>query len=136
MLNCNRFIDSFALYMILWFSCPLKGEIYFMLFYLYLASVAVSAVIIHFINISFTERLKQDRIEVIKKASWNIEIAMLLFTFFKVCFPIFNLFYVLYMLCCYQSIYQRIVTKLFLQGKVIFNGEFLDGDNFLETRIY
>ena len=97
-----------------------------MLFYMYLASVVVSAVITHITQVSFLEKLKHDRIQVIGKVTWGKELSTLIFTFFKICLPIYNLLYILYELCCYESIYEKMVTRLFLKGKAIFDEVGLD----------
>lgn len=107
-----------------------------MLFYLYLASIAVSTIVIHMVNISFTEKLKHDRIQVMEKCAWEQEFLTLVLTFVKIVLPIFNLIYLIYLLCFYQSIYQKFVTKLFLQGKVIFNEDFREMDGFLDLKIH
>ena len=91
-----------------------------MLFYLYLASIAVSVVVVHITTISFSLKLKKDNIKVIENYSWLDEIKYYSLTVLKVILPIFNLLYILYLLIFNSSIYQKLVTKLFLEGNAIF----------------
>ena len=105
-----------------------------MLFYLYLASVAVSVVVIYITTISFLERLKRNHISIINHFSLWDKVKSNLFTLFKVVVPIFNLVYLIYLLCGYEHIYQKMVTKLFLEGKAMFDHGDAIGEFIYKTR--
>lgn len=91
-----------------------------MLFYLYLASIAVSVAIIYITMVSFLGKLKKDHIEIIGKFSRLEEIKFHGLLILKILVPLFNLVYILYLLCWQSYLYQKLVTKLFLDGKAIF----------------
>ena len=95
-----------------------------MLFYFYLITVIFSVVIVHIMTIFFTERFKQDGIEVLEKPSRLDELSKLVFLFIKVCFPFVNMIYDIYLLGFHNHIYRKMVTQLFLEGKVIFKEDF------------
>lgn len=97
-----------------------------MLFYFYLISVVISIVVIHITTISFLERLKKDNICIREEHSFLEEAKALFFTFFYVVVPVYNIVHDIYLLCCNNRIYQKIITKLFLQGKADFDERFLE----------
>lgn len=91
-----------------------------MLFYLYLASVAISVLSLHFIVAFFSFKLKRDKIKIIENYSFFEEIKFNSIIVFKLILPIFNLLYISYLIIFHSFVYQKLVTNLFLQGNAMF----------------
>ena len=91
-----------------------------MLFYLYLLSVAISVIFTYVIMQFVLEKLRNDKIKIICSPSWFEEVKEGIGMVFRICFPVFNLLYVFYLILFHTSIYQKFVTKLFLEGNAIF----------------
>ena len=94
-----------------------------MLFYFYIISIVFSVISLYMIMLSFLTKLKHDKIMIIENFSWIEEAKVGIQIIFKVCLPIFNLVYVIYLFLFYSSIYQKMVTKLFLQGNAVFENK-------------
>lgn len=69
---------------------------------------------------SFLERLKKDGIQITDNRSVIAKIKEIFMLIFKVCCPIFNIFYVIYQLSFSKTIYQKMITRLFLEGNAFF----------------
>ena len=91
-----------------------------MLFYFYIISIVFSVISMYMMMLSFFAKLRQDKIKIVDKLSLLEEIKIGMETIFKVCFPVFNLLYVIYLFLFHSYVYQSIVTKLFLQGNAVF----------------
>ena len=91
-----------------------------MLFYLYLLSVAISVIFTYVIMQFILEKLRNDKIKIINPPSWLEEVKDGVGMVLRICLPIFNLLYVFYLILFHTSIYQKFVTKLFLEGNAIF----------------
>ena len=90
------------------------------MFYFYLISIPICVVVMHLTTISFLERLKKDGIQITDNRGIVIKIKEILLLIFKVCCPIFNIFYVIYQLSFSKTIYQKMITKSFLDGNAVF----------------
>lgn len=91
-----------------------------MLFYFYIISIVFSVISTYMMMLSFFAKLKQDKIKIVDKLSLLEEFEMGMEIVVKVCFPIFNLLYVIYLFLFHSYVYHNIVTKLFLQGNAVF----------------
>ena len=91
-----------------------------MLFYFYIISIVFSIISMYMMMLSFFAKLRQDKIMIVDKLSLLEEVEMGIKTVIKVCLPVFNLLYVIYLFLFHSYIYQNIVTKLFLQGNAVF----------------
>ena len=90
------------------------------MFYFYLISIPICVVVMHLTTISFLERLKRDGIQITDNMSVVAKIKEIIMLIFKVCCPVFNIFYVIYQLSCSKTIYQKMITKSFLDGNAVF----------------
>lgn len=91
-----------------------------MLFYLYILSVSVS-LIFNYIGLCYIiEKFKKDQIVIINHYSWLNELINTIRVIIKICLPVYNLLYVVYLIFFHSYIYQKLVTKLFLEGNATF----------------
>lgn len=93
------------------------------MFYFYLISIPISVVVMHLTTISFLERLKKDGIQITDNKSLIEKVKEIFMLIFKVCCPVFNIFYVIYQLYCSKTIYQKMITRSFLEGNAVFENK-------------
>ncbi len=92
-----------------------------MLVYFYLITVIFSVLVVRITSLDFIKRFQHDHVEVVVKPSGFSDAKQLFFLFFKICTPLINMIYDVYLLGFHNQIYQKMITQLFLEGKAVFN---------------
>ncbi len=100
---------------------PLERRFALILFYLYILSVVISIIFTYVIMELIFEKLRESNIKIVQRLSLGEEVKEGIGMIFKICFPIFNLLYVFYLIVFHSVIYEKFVTKLFLDGNAIFD---------------
>ena len=87
-----------------------------MLFYFYLISIAFSIIVTCLIDNFYLKMLVRDHIYIQGNSGF-----FLLLLFFKIIFPVYNVFYAIYLIFFHRRIYEKMITKLFMNGKANFD---------------